>query len=240
MRRVDLIEGAPANGDVEVADVVDGEMNSFASSMEQVFEREGFTAVKTEGMNAKRLQKSNTAARYMRTYTKDDICDPPEIKSMTDALSRDAPRDRTHHDQVEHDKMVKATLAHNNYRADPELQKHGQPHVIAVRRIACLCAGCRAHLNLPVSDRYKPHDDCEYADIFGRWNDWKLVTLHPGSEDAAAEMEEDDALHLQVCVHARERAKRHDCMNVQVCVWRASNHICVRKCPFPTCRTELT
>lgn len=86
----------------------------------------------------------------MRTYAADDICDPPDIKSMTDAL------------------------------------------------------------NLPVTNRYKPHDDCENADVFGRWNDWKLVTLLPGSEDAAAEMEEDDALHLLNCDTTLHELKGRD------------------------------
>ena len=64
------------------------------------------------------------------------------------------------------DSRMKATLAHNNYRADPELQREGQNKVIAARRLACACAGCRAHLQLPIANRYKPHDDCAWAAIF--------------------------------------------------------------------------
>ena len=78
--------------------------------------------------------------------------------SMTAALSRGVPASM--------DARMKATLAHNNYRGDPELQRPGKPRVIMVRRLACACAGCRAHLALPIAQRYTPHDDCAWAGIF--------------------------------------------------------------------------
>ena len=115
---------------------------------------------------------------------------------MTDVLARDAPRNRESAAQVAHDRMVKATLAHNNYRADPELQTDTQK-VIMARRIACCCKGCRAHLEMPIADRYKAHDDCELAAVFGRWNDWKRVVLKPANEDAAVRMEDDEHMQLQ-------------------------------------------
>ena len=193
MRRVDLTDDDNVLG-VETADVVDGDTNSFAETMAAIA-RAGMTHLKEVGMNAKRKLKSLTAARYFKTYTEADIGEPPNIASMTKALSLDAPKGRTSTAHVAHDKMVKATLGHNNYRADPELQ--GATKVIAVRRLACRCAGCERHLQLPVGQRYAPHDDCEYAAIFERLNDWKLVKLLPGDDDAAEEMEEDDDLHLQ-------------------------------------------
>jgi hypothetical protein len=78
--------------------------------------------------------------------------------------------------------MMKATMAHNNYRADPDLQKSAE-RVIAVRRIACACEGCRAALRRPAGQRYAKHDDCARFAIFGRTNDWKLVTLQLGKSD---------------------------------------------------------
>ena len=80
-------------------------------------------------MNSKRTGLSTLIARVFKTYSEKDISNPPEIDAMTAALARDAPAGA--------DSRMKATLAHNNYRADPELQKEGSLKVIAVRRIAC-------------------------------------------------------------------------------------------------------
>jgi hypothetical protein len=186
-------------------------MQSFAEECCK-WAREGLTHLKQEGMNKKRQQKSTTAERKFCTYTEEDIKHAPDIKSIGPQLSRDKPAGRTSPEQVAHDKMVAGTLGHNNFRADPELQKEGRPRVIAVCRIACLCAGCKWHMQLPLHGsrpppgfsgpslpgRYDPHNDCELAPVFGRLNDWKLCTLEPGSEAAAAEMEEDDDVQLQV------------------------------------------
>lgn len=108
---------------------------------------------------------------------------------MTDALSRDAPADA--------DARVKATLGHNNYRADPELQRDGR-YTIAVRRLACACDGCRKALERPIATRYSPHDDCARAASFGRLNDWKLVELKAKTAESAELVEEDAELQLQV------------------------------------------
>ena len=196
MRRVDLLEDEGGGPAIEMADVTGETCESFATAMCKVAEA-GLTAVKTEAMNRKRSAKRSTAQRNFRLYTAADIGQPPEINAMTDVLARDAPRDRKLAAQVEHDKMVKATLAHNNYRADPELQLHGKPRVVMVRRIACGCPGCKRHLAMPVAERYKPHDDCERAAMFSRMNDWKRVELKPASEAAAARMQDDDELQLQ-------------------------------------------
>mmetsp|Transcript_15446 Transcript_15446/g.41701 ORF Transcript_15446/g.41701 Transcript_15446/m.41701 type:complete len:107 (-) Transcript_15446:7-327(-) len=51
--------------------------------------------------------------------------------------------------------------------------------VIAVRRIACACDGCKRALRRPIATRYTPHDDCARFGVFERTNDWKLVTLKP-------------------------------------------------------------
>mmetsp|Transcript_15443 Transcript_15443/g.41669 ORF Transcript_15443/g.41669 Transcript_15443/m.41669 type:complete len:150 (-) Transcript_15443:2228-2677(-) len=73
--------------------------------------------------------------------------------------------------------------------------------VIAVRRLACACDGCRRALKRPVATgsdpyatgtRYAPHDDCARAAMMGRRNDWKLVSLKPSGEAAAVRMEEDN------------------------------------------------
>ena len=94
--------------------------------------------------------------------------------------------------------MMKATLAHNNYRADPDLQK-GRDRVIAVRRIACACQGCRTALRRPVEQRYNPHDNCARFAIFGRTNDWKLVTLQHGTTDEDERIvDENHDLQIQV------------------------------------------
>eukprot|EP00966_Prymnesium_polylepis_P020014 461072-Prymnesium_polylepis.1 len=92
--------------------------------------------------------------------------------------------------------MTKATMAHNNYRADPELQT-GEHCVIAVRRIACACDGCKAALRRPIATRYTPYDTCERSGMMGRLNDWKLVTIKPAGAEAAAQMEEDEELEIQ-------------------------------------------
>jgi hypothetical protein len=151
--------------------------------------RSGLTELKPQGMNAKRARMSNLVARLFRTYTEKDIVTPPEMHSMTAALSAGVPASM--------DARKKATLAHNNYRADPELQKAGQSRVIMVRRLACACAGCRARLALPIAQRYLPHDDCAWAGIFERLNDWKRVVLTPAGEEGAAQEQEDDDLQLQ-------------------------------------------
>jgi hypothetical protein len=96
------------------------------------------------------------------------------------------------------DSRMKATLAHNNYRADPELQKEGANKVIMVRRLACACSGCRAHLALPVAQRYLPHKDCAWYGNFEALNDWKRVELKPSGEAGEAQQEEDDDMQLQV------------------------------------------
>jgi hypothetical protein len=57
--------------------------------------------------------------------------------------------------------------------------------------------GCRDHLKMPVAQRYKFHDDCERAAIFGRLNDWKLVELLPANEEGQEIMEEDEDMQLQ-------------------------------------------
>jgi hypothetical protein len=176
------------SGEIEAADVVDGELASFADKMCEVARR-GLAELKPQQMNSKRARLSNLLQRVFKTYTEADICTPPEMAAMTAALSTGVPASM--------DSRMKATLAHNNYRADPELQREGQNKVIAARRLACACAGCRAHLQLPIANRYKPHDDCAWAAIFERLNDWKLVELKPIGEEGAAQQEEDDAMQLQ-------------------------------------------
>ena len=177
-----------STGEIEAADVVDGEMASFAEKMCEVA-RAGITELKPQAMNAKRARMSNLVARFFKTYVEADIRPVPEIKAMTDALSSGVPASM--------DSRTKATLAHNNYRADPELQKEGQNKVIMVRRLACACAGCRARLALPIAQRYAPHDDCAWAGIFERLNDWKHVELCPAGKEGAAQQEEDDDFQLQ-------------------------------------------
>ena len=176
------------SGEIEAADVVDGELASFADKMCEVA-RQGLSELKPQQMNSKRARLSNLLQRVFKTYTEADICTPPEMAAMTAALSTGVPASM--------DSRMKATLAHNNYRADPELQREGQNKVIAARRLACACAGCRAHLQLPIANRYEPHDDCAWAAIFERLNDWKLVELKPVGEEGAAQQEEDDAMQLQ-------------------------------------------
>ena len=172
---------------IEAADVADGEKVSMADAL-TAHAAKGLADLKPASMNSKRREKSNTIAREFRTYSGDDIRDAPEIVPMTVQLSKDAPADA--------DSLTKATLAHNNYRADPELQTGVHP-VIAVRRIACGCDGCKRALRRPITERYSPHDDCERFGMMGRLNDWKLVTLKPAGEEAAARMEEDDDLEIQ-------------------------------------------
>ena len=94
-----------------------------------------------------------------RGATEEQIRDAPDINSMTEALSKDAAAGA--------DYRTKATLAHNNYRADPELIRHHKGMVIAVRRIACACDGCKAALARPVATRYTPYDTCERFACFG-------------------------------------------------------------------------
>ena len=195
MRRVDVnaTESEPAV-EVEMADVLGEAANSFAQSMVDLA-AEHLTHVKQEAMNSKRQKQRSTTERIFRTYTEADIGNPPAIDSMTDALARDWPKGGTAYG-AEHDKLVKATLAHNNYRADPELQTDTKK-VIMVRRLACYCKGCRARLELPIAQRYDEHDDCVLSYAFGRWNDWKRVELKASSDDAAERMEDDEHLQLQ-------------------------------------------
>ena len=116
---------------MEVADQVDGREASFATAMTKRA-REGFAELKPAGMNSKRRERSNTSMRVFKTYTEADIRDAPAMHAMTDQLARDMPADADPH--------VKATLGHNNFRADPELQRDGKC-IIAVRRLACACDG---------------------------------------------------------------------------------------------------
>ena len=97
-------------------------MHSFAEECCK-WAREGLTHLKKEGMNAKRQQKSTTAERKFCTYTEADIWAAPEIVSIGPQLSRDKPAGRKLPEQVAQDKLTAGTLGHNNYRADPELQK---------------------------------------------------------------------------------------------------------------------
>ena len=172
---------------MEVADQVDGEEASFSTAMVKRA-RDGFGELKPAGMNSKRREKSNTSKRVFKTYTETDIRDAPAMQSMTDELARDAQKDA--------DPRVKATLGHNNFRADPELQRDGKC-VIAVRRLACACKGCRAALKRPIATRYSPHDTCARFESFGRLNDWKLVELKPANAESAELIEEDGELALQ-------------------------------------------
>ena len=110
--------------------------------------------------------------RVFKTYTEADIRDAPAMHAMTDQLARDMPADA--------DPRVKGTLGHNNFRADPELQRDGKC-IIAVRRLACACDGCRAAFKRPIATRYSPHDNCVRAESFERRNDWKLVELKPAN-----------------------------------------------------------
>ena len=187
MHAASLSDGEDADA-IEMADVVDGELANFANDMCAIA-RAGLAELKPQAMNAKRAERSNLVKREFKTYEEKDITNPPEVKPMTAALAADAP---------EHaDPRTKATLAHNNYRADPELQKEGERRVIMVRRLACACDGCRAHLALPIAQRYAPHDDCEHFASLGRRNDWKRVVLQPAGDEANERMEEDDAMQLQ-------------------------------------------
>lgn len=185
MRRVELDKGeAPA---MQLADMVNGVEASFAATAAARGGAE-MGDLKVAHMNKLRREKSNTVSREFRTYTEADIADlKEEIKSMTAALSRDVP--------ASIDSRMKATLAHNNYRADPELQTR-EKRIICVRRIACGCAGCMARLRLPLPQRYEPHDTCERFRIFGRMNDWKLVELVLTEEGDEAR-EEIEQLGLQ-------------------------------------------
>eukprot|EP00966_Prymnesium_polylepis_P337185 7391931-Prymnesium_polylepis.2 len=172
---------------MEVADQVDGQEASFAGAMTKRA-REGFAELKPASMNSKRRERSNTSKRVFKTYTEADIRDAPAMHAMTDQLARDMPADA--------DARVKATLGHNNFRADPELQRDGKC-VIAVRRLACACNGCRTALKRPITTRYSPHDNCVRAESFERRNDWKLVELKPANGDSAELVEEDGELALQ-------------------------------------------
>jgi hypothetical protein len=195
MKRGDFMsDAAPV---IEAADVVDGEEVSMAEVLTE-HARKGLTDLKPAAMNAKRRANSNTVERKFLTYTEADIRHAPEIVPMTSQLDRDAPADAH--------SLTKATMAHNNYRADPELQRAGAHPVIAVRRLACACDGCRRALKRPVATgsdpyatgtRYAPHDDCARAAMMGRRNDWKLVSLKPSGEAAAVRMEEDNDLQVQ-------------------------------------------
>lgn len=185
MMRSDFMEGDESV--VASSDAREGEALSFADACAKRA-REGFGDLKPAGMNSKRREKSNTAKRHVRTYGEDDIRDAPAMKEMTAALAADA--------EEGEDSRIKATLGHNNFRADPDLQKDGK-YIIAARRLGCLCDGCRRALARPIATRYKPHDDCVHAAAFGRDNDWKLCELV--SKDGASEelIEEDAQLQLE-------------------------------------------
>ena len=167
---------------LEAADVVDGQVVDVAEVL-CAHARAGLTDLKPAAMNSKRRAASNLKDRNFRTYTEADIGDAPAIKPLTDDLSKDAP--------AKADYRTKATLAHNNYRADPELIKLRRKPVIAVRRLACACEGCRRALLQPIATRYAPHDTCVHFAEFGRLNDWKLVELE-ASDGMAAEIMADD------------------------------------------------
>lgn len=173
---------------VEAADQVDGEEASFTTAMAKRA-REGFGELKPAAMNSKRREASNTVKREIKTYEEKHIRDAPEIDPMTDDLAKDAPAGA--------DSRVKATLGHNNSRADPELQRDGH-YTIAVRRLACACDGCRQALERPIATRYDAHNDCVRFTSFGRLNDWKLVALRAKAGESAALVEEDAELLLQV------------------------------------------
>ena len=86
MQRVDILatdDDQPAV-DVDMADVVGEDENSFAQSMVDLA-RAHMTHLKPEAMNAKRQKKSTVVERIFKTYTEADICNPPSINSMTDA-----------------------------------------------------------------------------------------------------------------------------------------------------------
>ena len=186
MRRADFASDiAPA---LEAADVVDGQMADVAEVL-CTHAAAGLADLKPAAMNRKRRAASNLLGRQFRTYTEAQIRDAPDINAMTEALSKDAPGNA--------DSRTKATLAHNNYRADPELIKQHKGMVIAVRRIACACAGCKAALARPVATRYTPYDTCERFACFGRLNDWKLVHLQPSNETSAEIVAEDEDLQIQ-------------------------------------------
>ena len=181
-----------AEGDVEAADVVDGETASFAEACVRVA-RETMEELKPQAMNSKRRSRSNLVQRIFETYTEADISDPPEIEPIGPALMKDTPVGMDPNMR----KMCMGVLGHYNYRADPELQKPGRNRVIAVRRLACACDACKAQLMKPITQRYKAYDTCAYHGVFERWNDWKTIELKPTTEDAAREMEEDEDLQLQ-------------------------------------------
>ena len=74
-----------------------------------------------------------------------------------------------------------------NIQADPRLGV-GK---VAVRRIPCGCMGCYNRLSLPwdnqlspdKQERYAEHDDCEFHSVFGRMNDWRIITLESSNVD---------------------------------------------------------
>ena len=173
---------------LEAADVVDGQVVDVAEVL-CAHARAGLTDLKPAAMNSKRRAASNLKDRNYRTYTEADIGDAPAIKPMTDDLSKDAP--------AKTDYRTKATLAHNNYRADSELIKLRRKPVIAVRRLACACEGCRRALQRPIATRYSPHDTCAHFAEFGRLNDWKLVELEASDDTAAEIMADDEDLQVQ-------------------------------------------
>jgi len=173
---------------LEAADVVDGQVVDVAEVL-CAHARAGLTDLKPAAMNSKRRAASNLKGRHFRTYTEADIGDAPAIKPMTDDLSKDAP--------AKTDYRTKATLAHNNYRADSELIKLRRKPVIAVRRLACACEGCRQALQRPIATRYSPHDTCAHFAEFGRLNDWKLVELEASDDTAAEIMADDEDLQVQ-------------------------------------------
>ena len=186
MRRADFsVDVAPC---LEAADMVDGQMADVAEVL-CAHARAGLTDLKPAAMNSKRRAASNLKDRNYRTYKEGDIGDAPAIKPLTDDLSKDAP--------AKADYRTKATLAHNNYRADPELIKLKKKMVIAVRRLACACEGCRKALQRPIATRYMPHDTCARFDYFGRLNDWKLVDLVPSDGLAAEIIADDEDLQVQ-------------------------------------------
>ncbi len=69
------------SGEIEAADVVDGELASFADKMCEVARR-SLSELKPQQMNSKRARLSNLLQRVFKTYTEADICTPPEMAAI--------------------------------------------------------------------------------------------------------------------------------------------------------------
>ncbi len=64
--------------------------------------------------------------------------------------------------------------AHHNFAADPEIPGY----TIMLRRITCLCRGCRERFTKPIGECYKnPCDDCVYFGVYKGYNNWKKISL---------------------------------------------------------------